>query len=78
MTSMGYADFDWGQCSESVHSVSLLPPDFSGEHRAKPVPPEPDRLVADIDAALVQQILDIAQRERKANVQHHRQSDDLG
>ena len=33
-----------------------------GEHRAEPVPPEPYRLVADIDTALEQQVLDLAQR----------------
>ena len=33
--------------------------------------------MADIDAALVKQILDIAQRQRKSDVQHHRQTDDL-
>ena len=37
---------------------------LAGEHRAKPVPPEPDCLVADVDPALGQQILDVAQRQR--------------
>jgi hypothetical protein len=35
--------------------------DLRGEHRTKPVPPEPNRLVADIDAALEQEILDLPQ-----------------
>jgi hypothetical protein len=35
-----------------------------GEHRAKPVPPEPDRLVAEVDPALGQQILGVAERQR--------------
>jgi hypothetical protein len=35
--------------------------DLGGEHWAKPVPPEPDGLVADVDPALGQQILDVAQ-----------------
>ena len=30
------------------------------EHRAKPVPPKPDRLMADVDPALGQEILDVA------------------
>jgi hypothetical protein len=34
--------------------------DLGGEHRAKPVLPEPDRLVADVDPALGQKILDVA------------------
>jgi hypothetical protein len=32
----------------------------------------------DVDAALVQQILDIPQRQRVSNVHHHHQADDLG
>ena len=34
--------------------------------------------MADVDAALVQQVLDIAKRKGKANVHHDRQADDLG
>ena len=41
-----------------------LPSDLAGEHRTEPVPPKPHRLVADVDAALEQQILDVAQRQR--------------
>ena len=48
-----------------------------GEHRAEPVPPEAHGLVAHIDAALVQQVLDVAQRDRQAHVEHHRQAADL-
>ena len=43
-----------------------------------PVPPEPHRLMADIDATLEQQILDLAQRQRIADVQHHSEADHLG
>ncbi|MEM6637725.1 MAG: hypothetical protein AAF667_17745 [Pseudomonadota bacterium] len=42
------------------------------------MPSLPDLFVTDVDTAFVQQVLDIPQRERKPNVQHHRQSDDLG
>ena len=42
------------------------------------MPPEPHGLVADLDAALVQQVLDITEREREADVHHHRQADNLG
>ena len=52
--------------------------DFRGEHRSEPVPPKPHRLVADLDAALVQQILNVAQRERVSNIDHHGQADDFG
>lgn len=34
--------------------------------------------MANVDAALVEQILDIPKRQREANVEHHRQADDLG
>jgi hypothetical protein len=53
-------------------------PDLRGEHRSEPVPPEPDRLVANVDAALEQQILDLAERQWLAHIHHHRQANDLG
>jgi hypothetical protein len=34
--------------------------------------------MAHIDPALVQQILNIAQRQRKADIKHHRKADHLG
>jgi hypothetical protein len=37
---------------------------LGGKHWAKPVPPKTDGLVADVDPALGQQILDVAQRQR--------------
>lgn len=48
-----------------------------GKLRTKPVPPIPNRFMADIDAALVKQILDIAQRQREPHIHHHRQADDF-
>jgi hypothetical protein len=36
-------------------------PNLRRKHRAEPVPPEPYRLVADVDAAFEQQIFDLAQ-----------------
>ena len=53
-------------------------PDLRGEHRAEPVPPEPYRLVADIDTALEQQVLDLAQRQRVPDIHYHREEDDFG
>ena len=41
-------------------------PDLGSEHRNEAVPPEPNRFVADVDAALVEQILDIAKRQWKS------------
>ncbi len=51
--------------------------DLGSEHRAKPVPPKPDCLVADVDPALGQKILDVAQRQRVLHLHHHRQADYL-
>ena len=49
-----------------------------GKHLAEPVPPEPHRFVTDVDAALEQDVFDLAQRKWIANIHHHRQADDLG
>ena len=51
--------------------------DLRSEERTKPVPPQPHRLVADVDAALMQQVLDVAQRERKSDVHHHGEADNF-
>jgi len=53
-------------------------PDLRREHRTKPVPPEPHCFVADIDAPLEQEILDLSQRKRITDVHHHRGADHLG
>jgi hypothetical protein len=34
--------------------------------------------MADLNAALMQQVLDVAERQRKSDVQHNRQAYDLG
>ena len=44
--------------------------DLGSEDRAKPVPPKPDCLVADVDPAL-------GQRQRVLHIHHHRQADYL-
>jgi hypothetical protein len=41
------------------------------------MPPDPDGFMADFDTTLVQQVFDIPKRERKTDVRHHRQADDL-
>ena len=62
-----------------IRTVMFPPiPDIRGEHRAEPVSPETRRLVADVDAALKQQILDLARRKRIAKIHHCRETDDLG
>ena len=58
-----------------VRDASLA--DLGGEHWAKPVPPERDSLVADVDPALGQQILDIAKGQGVPHVHHHDEADDL-
>jgi len=52
--------------------------DLCGEHRAEPVPPETHGLVADIDAALGQQVFDLPQRQWISDVHHHREANYLG
>lgn len=60
-----------------AHALDAAFPDLRSEQRAEPVPPKPHRLVADVDAALVQQILDVAERKREPDVHHDRQADDF-
>jgi hypothetical protein len=38
----------------------------------------PNSLMADVDAALMKQVFDVAEREWETNVQHHRQANDIG
>jgi hypothetical protein len=52
--------------------------DHACEQASKAIDPKPDALMADIDTALMEQILDVAQREREADVHHHRELDDFG
>ena len=61
----------------SAHSIHPLAPKFRGKHQTKPVPQVAHRLPADLDTTLVMQAFDIAQRQRKPNVAHHRLADDL-
>jgi hypothetical protein len=50
---------------------------FLGEHRPELQHPSPDCLIGDIQPALGQQILDIAEAEGEAKVQPHRVPDDV-
>src|SRR5208337_3938519 len=62
----------------AAHLRHPLLSDLGGKHRAKPVPPKPDHLMADVDPALGQEILDVAQRQRVLHVHHHHdQTNDL-
>ena len=60
-----------------THLLDTFTADFCREHWAKSIPPVPHRFAADVDGALVQQVLDIAERKGKANVHHDHQADDL-
>ena len=44
-----------------ANAVNPSPADLGGEQRTKPVLPEPHRLVADVDSARGQQVLDVSQ-----------------
>ena len=49
-----------------------------GELRGEPLDPSVDRDVVDIDAALVEELLDVAVGQAEPQVPPHRQGDDLG
>ncbi len=59
------------------HALDPLSADLSGEHRAGPVPRKPHRLVANVDAPLKQQVLDVPRRQRLPNVKEDDQPDYL-
>jgi len=63
---------------EGPQFFDALAPDLSGENRSEPMAPEPDRLVAHIDPALTQQVVDIPEREREPDLHRDREADDLG
>ena len=51
-------------------------PDLRSKQRTKAVPSGPHRLMADIDTALGQEILDLSQRQRVTDIHHDREADD--
>ena len=53
-------------------------PDLCGKQWTEPVPPQPYGLVADVEAPLEPEILDLSQRKRITDVHHHREADYLG
>lgn len=60
------------------HPAYPLPADVTREQRPESVPPKPHRLVAQVNAALEQQIFHVPQRQRKTHVHQHHQADHLG
>ncbi len=53
-------------------------PDRGGEHWAEPIAPVTNRLVADIDAPLEQDIFYLTKRQRIADIHHNHEADYLG
>ena len=46
--------------------------DMGGEQQAEPIPPKKDGLVACINAALMQQVLDVSKGQREPDMEHGR------
>jgi hypothetical protein len=56
---------------KAPHPAHSLPPDVGGEHRTEAIPPKPHCLMTEIDSALEQQVFNIAQAQRKPNVEQN-------
>lgn len=59
------------------HALNAAFSYLGSEHRAEPMPPKSNRLVAHIDTALMKKIFDISERQREPDVQHHCKADDF-
>jgi hypothetical protein len=46
---------------KAAHPRTTPPADFRRKHWPKPIPPKPHRFMADVDAALEQQVLNVPQ-----------------
>lgn len=63
--------------AEAAHPADPLSANVCREHRTKAIPPEPDGFMANVDAALKQQIFDVAQRQREPDIRQHHKADRL-
>jgi hypothetical protein len=54
----------WCSNGQGAHSIQPSAPDLGPKDRAEPVPTKPPCLLADLDPALVQQVLDVPQGQR--------------
>lgn len=63
---------------EAVHARDALPPNVASEEWSAPVIQHPHCLVADIVAALEQEIFDVPQRQREPHIHHRFKADNLG
>ncbi len=61
----------------SRQAITPFPADLSGKYFAKSVPPKLNGFVADMDAAFMQKILNIANRKCKPNINHDGHTDDI-
>ena len=61
-----------------AHRLNAVSADFSSKDHPEPVPPEPHCLMCDVDAALMKEVFDVAQRQYLADNHHHSEADDLG
>ena len=59
---------------EAAQMRNPLLSDLCREHRAKPVPPKSDSLMADVDLAFGQEVLDVSQRQWVPHLHHHDQT----
>jgi hypothetical protein len=57
---------------QGPHSLDPLATDLGGEHRAEAVPPKPHGFMADLDAALTQEVLDVPKRQREPHIHFYR------
>ena len=60
-----------------AHARGALRSDLSGEDRSKSIHPEPHAFMAYVDPAFMKQVFDVPQRERKPDIHHHCELDDL-
>jgi len=63
--------------TKTSHPADPLTLDIRCKHWTEPVPPVPDRLMANVDPALREQIFDIPQAQRKPNIHHHHKPNDF-
>ena len=63
---------------ETAHRTHPLAADVASEQQTEPVPPHPHRLVADVDPAFEQQVLDVPEAQGVLRVHHHHQADHFG
>jgi len=64
--------------SPGAWPIGAALPNLGREHRAESVPPETNRLMAEIDATFMEQIFDVSKRQRNSDIHRHRKAVDLG